>query len=283
MGLIRSLVGRCRCIADFLRPMQIPLHSAYTSFFVILSLFPFLLLFLGTLRYTALDAGDLMRIVEGWVPQSLVSIVGALVESSYRHSSTAVVSISVAAALYSASRGMFGVRNGLNAVYAQTGQTGFLRKRSVSILYTLAFLLLLVLTLGTYLLGTSLLDYLSMVAHPAVLFLMRLIDLKWLLLAGLQSLLFTLMYAWLPNRHQHLAQSWPGAIAASLGMLVYSGLFSIYMDHFSGYTNIFGSIYALALGMLWLYFGIAIFFCGGALNRYLSGRRTQTYKGDPSL
>ena len=39
--------------------MRVPLHSAYTSFFLILSLFPSLLLFLGLLRYTDLDSRDL--------------------------------------------------------------------------------------------------------------------------------------------------------------------------------------------------------------------------------
>ncbi len=273
MDTFRSWVQKGRQVAAFLRPMQIPLHSAYTTFFLILSLFPFLLLFLGMLRYTSLDARDLMRIAEGWLPQSLVPLVGTLVASSYRHSSKAVVSISVVAALYSASRGMFGLRNGLNAVYAQPGHNSIFRRRGLSVVYTTAFLLLLVLTLAAYLLGTSVLDYLCMATDPATLFLMRLIDWKWLLLAALQSLLFLLMYAWLPARHNRLRHSWPGAIAASLAWLMYSGLFSVYMEHFSGYTNIYGSVYALALGMLWLYFGIAIFFCGGALNRYLLRRR----------
>ncbi len=274
MGQLKKFWAQVRQIGDFLRPMQIPLHSAYTSFFLILSLFPFLLLFLGTLRYTSLDARDLMRITEGLLPQNLLPLVRTLVESSYRHSSRVLVSISVLAALYSASRGMFGLRNGLNAVYAQPTHRGLLRKRGLSILYTTAFLLLLVLTLGIFLLATSLLDFLCMTTTPALLFLTRLIDWKWLLIAALQSLLFTLMYAWLPARRNRLRNSWPGAVAASLCWLVYTGLFSVYMEHYASYTNIYGSIYGLALGMLWLYFGIAIFFCGGALNRYLLQRRT---------
>jgi membrane protein len=253
--------------------MQISLHSAYTSFFLILSLFPFLLLFLGVLKYTTLEIADLMRIVEGWLPQNLLPIAGTLIEISYRHSSGAVVSISLLAALYSASRGMFGLRNGLNAVYPSSGKPGFLRRRSLSALYTLVSLLLLVLTLGAYLLGTAALDYLCMTTAPVVLTLVRLVDWKWLLLAFLQSLQFAFMYAWLPDQRNRLRQCWPGAVAASLGWLAYSGLFSMYMDHFSDYTNIYGSIYALALGMLWLYFCIMIFFYGGALNRYLRQRR----------
>ena len=273
MGKLKTLWAQARRIADFLRPMQIPLHSAYTSFFLILSLFPFLLLFLGLLRYTPLDTKDLMRIIEGWLPQKLMPLADALVESSYRHSSKTVVSISVIAALYSASRGMFGLRNGLNAVYGLMGHRGFLHKRSLSVAYTSALLLLLVLTLGLFLMGSSLLDYLSMTTAPALLLLIQLIDLRWLLIALVQSLLFGLMYAWLPARHNPLRSCWPGAVAASLGWLVYTGLFSVYMDYFSGYSNIYGSIYALALGMLWLYFGISIFFCGGALNRWLLSRK----------
>lgn len=273
MGKLRQWIQQGHQVADFLRPMQIPLHSAYTTFFLILSLFPFLLLFLGLLRYTPLEIKDLMRIIEGWLPQKLLPLADALVDSSYRHSSKAVVSISVIAALYSASRGMFGLRNGLNAVYGLPGRRGFLRRRSLSVVYTSALLLLLVLTLGLFLLGSSLLDYLSMTTAPALLLLMRLIDLRWLLIALVQSLLFALMYAWLPARRNPVRSCWPGAIAASLGWLMYSGLFSVYMDHFSGYSNIYGSIYALALGMLWLYFGIAIFFCGGALNHWLLSQK----------
>lgn len=273
MDKVKAWWAKAKRIADFLRPMQIPLHSAYTSFFVILSMFPFLLLFLGMLRYTSLRIEDLMQVIEGFLPPSLIPMVSSLVEASYRHSSKTVVSISVVAAIYSASRGMFGIRNGLNAIWTQPGNTGYFRKRSLSILYTLAFLLLLVLTLAAYLLGSALLDFLTMTTAPGILLLTRLMDLRWLLLAVLQSLLFTLLYALLPARRLGLRQCLPGAIAASLGWSVYSRLFSVYVEHFSEYANIFGSIYGLALGMLWLYFCMAIFFWGGALNRYLWQRR----------
>ena len=56
---------------------------------------------------------------------------------------------------------------------------------------------------------------------------------------------------------------------ASVGISVFSKLFSLYVLHFSNYTNIYGSIYALALGMLWLYFCICILLYGAALNRWL--------------
>jgi membrane protein len=61
----------------------------------------------------------------------------------------------------------------------------------------------------------------------------------------------------------------PGALLASCGWQVFSQLYSIYVAHFSVYSNIYGSVYGVALSMLWLYCCISIVFYGGALNMYL--------------
>lgn len=255
--------------------MNIPLHSAYTCFFLVLSLFPGLLLLLGILRYTSLDVKDLMDLVEGFLPGSLLPTVQSLITASYRHSSKTVVTISVLGTIYSASRGMFGIRNGLDAVYTPGQRHSYLRRRGISIVYNISFLLVLLLTLVLYLAGTALLDYLWMTTSPAIMLLLQLVDLRSVLLLIMQTVLFTLMYALLPGQRNRLTQSFPGAFFAALGWMLFSQLFSIYVENFGQYTNIYGSVYALALGMLWLYFCICIFFYGAALNRYLTERRNE--------
>ena len=266
MKFAQNMLAKSRGVFAFLRPMGIPLHSAYTSFFFVLSIFPGLLLLLGFLRYTPLGVTELMQVLEGWLPESLLPTVRSLVEASYRHASGMVVSISVIAALYSASRGMFGILGGLNAVYRLQPGRGYWHKRGLSMLYTAIFLALLVGTLLAYVLGAGLLDYLQMTTSPALLLLLRLVDVRSLLLFFLLAGLFTTMYAWLPAQRNRLRHSLPGAAAAAVGWLLFTKLFSVYVAYFTNYTNIYGSIYALALGMLWLYFCISIFFYGGALN-----------------
>lgn len=253
--------------------MNIPLHSAYTCFFLVLSLFPGLLLLLGILRYTSLEVKDLMDLAEGFLPDSLLPTVQSLITASYRHSSKTVVTISVLGTLYSASRGMFGVRNGLDAIYTPGKRHSYLRRRGICIVYNISFILVLLLTLVLYLAGTALLDYLWMTTSPAIMVLLQVVDLRALLLLIMQTILFTLMYAWLPGQRNRLRSSFPGAVFAALGWMVSSQLFSVYVENFGQYANIYGSVYALALGMLWLYFCVSIFFYGAALNRYLTERR----------
>ena len=270
MHTLQWLLRKGKAISAFLKPMRIPLHSAYTCFFLILSLFPGLLLLLGLLRYTRLGVEDLIGLLAGWVPESLLPTLQALATASYRHSSSVVVSISAVAALYSASRGMFGILGGLHAVYDTGREKGYWRRKAVSMVYTAAFLLLLTATLVLHIFGNAILDYLWMTTHPTLMKLLQLVDFRGLFLLLLLSALFAAMYALLPGRRNRLWASLPGATASSLGWLLFSRLFSVYVEHFTTYTNIYGSVYALALGMLWLYFCICIFFYGGALNRWLS-------------
>ena len=77
------------------------------------------------------------------------------------------------------------------------------------------------------------------------------------------------MYMVLPNQKNRFWDSLPGALLASSGWLVFSDLYSIYVEHFSNYSNIYGSVYAVALSMLWLYCCLSIVFYGGALNKLL--------------
>jgi membrane protein len=273
MDNLHTILQKIRRLARWLRPMQIPLHSARTSFFLILSLFPSLLLLLGLLRFTNYGVEELLNLAEGLLPHSLMGIVEALVETSYRHSSGVVVSVSALAALWSASKGTYGLLCGLNAVYGVKEQRGYWRSRSISVVYTFGFLLVLVLTLVLHVFGTTLLDYLWMTTVPALMAVMSLVDLRLVLLLVLQTILFTILYALLPSRRNRLRSSIPGALMASICWSVCSALFSVYVQFFTRYTNIYGSIYALALGMLWLYFCINILFYGGAFNRFLEERK----------
>lgn len=272
MNHIHILLQKFRRLARWLRPMQIPLHSARTSFFLILSVFPSLLLLLGLLRYTSYGADELLALLEGWLPQSLLGFAQALVETSYRHSSKTVVSVSVLAALWSASKGTYGLLDGLNAVYGITEYRPYWRRRCSSLAHTFLLLLALVVTLALHVFGNALLDFLQMTTVPAVMALLNFLNVKAILLLVLQTALFTLMYALLPCQHNSLRRSLPGALLASVSWGIFSALFSVYVEHFTKYTNIFGSVYALALGMLWLYFCIGILFYGGAFNRWLEAR-----------
>lgn len=262
-------------ISDFLKPMRIAAHSANTAFFLILSVFPASMILVGLLGYTSLELKDVLSLVKQVMPEPLMPLAERLLSGAYEATSAPLLSVSAITAVWSASRGILGLKRGLNDVYGCEERRSYLATRGISMLYTVLFVGMLVLSLVLNVFGSTILDYLHMTTNPVLLFVMDVIDFRFFLMMLLQTALFTAMYAALPDRRVGLLESFPGAVVASFGWLIFSKLFSVYVEHFPRYANIFGSLYAAALTMLWLYCCIMILFYGGAINRYIMEKRTK--------
>ena len=264
-----GLLGKTAALVRNLQKMQIPSHAANAGYFIVLSVFPLLVLTLSVLRYTSLDAGDLMDLLAGFLPEALLPAAQKLIISTYAHTSGAMVSVSAVSVLWSASRGIYGLLTGLNTIYGVREDRGYVYTRLISVAYTFAFLLVLLLTLVLGVFGEALLASLPPATGGSGWFLSEVVDFRFLLMLLLQTGLFSAMFMVLPNRKNKLSESFPGAVLAAVGWLIFTRLFSYYVEHFSNYSNLYGSVYALALSMLWLYFCLSIVFYGGALNRML--------------
>lgn len=264
-----GLIGKIWYYFDQFRQMNIGVHAANAGYFIVLSVFPTLVLLLGLLRYTGMDAGDLLDALSGILPQVLLPAAEKLIISTYAYTSTAVVSVSAIGVLWSASRGIYGLLMGLNAIYGVQEDRGYVYTRAISVFYTFLFLLVLLLTLVLNVFGEAILEMLPPAQGVLWEFLSEIVDLRFILLLLLQTGLFTAMFMALPNRKNKFSDSFPGAVLASAGWLLFSNLFSIYVEYFSSYASIYGSVYAVALSMLWLYFCLCLLFCGGGLNRLL--------------
>ena len=237
------------------------------SFF---SIFPALLLILASLRFTPLSATDLIRLLESVLPGALMGAAESLIVSTYYNSSAGLLGISAVAALWSSSRGIHGLMTGLNRIYGVRENRGWLETRLISVAYTFVFLILLVATLVFQVFGQALADRFWTVPHPLVQFLMGLIDWRsvWLLVA--QIVIIDLIYMVLPNKRNRFWRNLPGAVMAAVGWQGFSYLFSFYVEHMlSRYTNIYGSVYTVAIGLLWIYCCMCILLFGGLINRLL--------------
>lgn len=268
-----KILERIAAIAAYLSKQKIGIHAAGAGYFIVLAVFPLLVLVLALLRYTGLQVDTLTDLLAGFLPDALMPSAKRLIISTYRNTSGAVVSLSALTGLWSASRGVFGLLTGLNAIYKVREDRGYIYTRLISVFYTFLFLLVLLVTLVLNVFGTTLLQMLPVKNLGLLQFLWDIVDWRFLLMLLLQTGLFTTMFMALPNQKNTFRQSIPGALLASVGWLVFSDLYSVYMKNFSGYANIYGSVYGVALSMLWLYFCISIVFYGGALNQYLREKK----------
>ena len=254
-------------LAAYIARQKVPLYAANASYFLVLSVFPMLVVLLAMLRYTGLQVEIFTDLLEGVIPDALLPAAKRLILSAYVNSSGAVLSVSAVAALWSAGRGVYGLLIGLNGIYEVTEDRGYLKTRILSTAYMFSFLIVLLLTLVLHIWGGDLLRFLQGLPIPE--FVLNVLDLRFFVLLILQTALFSAVYTVLPNRANPWKESIPGALLASIGWQLFTNLYSVYAQKVSTYANIYGSVYVVALSMLWLYCCICIVFYGGVLNRIL--------------
>lgn len=263
-------IGKTIKLARSVAQLNIPFRAAYGAYFLILSMFPALLLILSCLRYTGLTVQDLTGVLGYVLPEALVETAEELIYNTYRNATSAVTGVSVLTLLWSSSKGVYGLLTGLNAVYEVQEDRGYVYTRGISVLYAVLFLAVLVLTLVLHVFGNAIVDVIYGIQNPIIMFLADLIDLHGIVLLAVQTLLFTAVYMVLPNKRNGFWNSLPGAMFSAVGWAAFSSVYSIYVTHFSRISNIYGSVYAVAISMLWLYFCICILLYGGALNKYVA-------------
>lgn len=268
-GLIGKTVHLVRTISE----LNIPLYAANAGYFIMLSVFPALVLMLSLLRHTGLQVSSFLEIMDSVVPGALMEPLSGIVVSTYEKSPSGLVGLSAVTALWSASRGVYGLLTGLNAIYGVSENRGFVYTRSISVVYTFALFAVLLLTLTLHVFGSSLLELVPVMQLPFFDILAGIVDLRFFLLLAVQTLVFALIFTFLPNGRNKFRDTIPGALLSSIGWLVFSDLFSIYVENYASLSNIYGSVYAVALSMLWLYCCMSILFYGGALNQYLEDHK----------
>ncbi len=256
-----------------LRTYHINVYSANASFYIALSVFPGIMLLLCLLPYFGFRPEDLSESLKGLIPEVLSPLIERIIWELQDSSSGILLSTTVMVAIWSSSRGIYCIQEGLNAIYGIREHRPYLLSRLMSMGYMVLFLLALLLTLVANTFGRELALYFDKQQVPLLKLLAKLLRFRGLLLFSLLSGLFLTMYCILPDRKQSFKASWPGSVVAAVSWLIFTGVYSFYVKNFGSYSVLYGSLSVIAMGMFWLYICISILFYCCVLNLYLERRK----------
>lgn len=252
--------------------------AAQSAFFIILSFFPFIMLLLTLLQYLPFSQEQLSHFTIGFLPDDVDRLVQSVINELYEKASGTVVSITAVVALWSAAKGVMALTKGFNAVYGIDETRGYLRLRLRAMLYTLAFVIILLVTLGVLVFGSSIYHWLIARMPSRLDMALRIISMRSLAGFVLLSVFFLLMYLFLPNRRTRIRDELPGAVVSACGWLAFSYIYSYYIEHLGNFSYLYGSLTAVVLLILWLYFCMYILFFGAELNVFLKAWRSNFHQ-----
>ncbi len=247
---------------------RVGVYTAQASFFIILSIFPFALLVLNLLAHTAFDESYVIYLINTYIPHSMNPILIQIVNELYANVSGTLVSITAIVTVWTASKGVLSVMYGIYEIFNLHRGRNYFISRFVSMFYTVLFMLITAISLTLLVFGNRLLklfiSYIPWLGDMSLILNIIRFSFSFLML----TFLFTLIYRFTNFKRSTIHTTLPGAVLCSLGWVVFSFAFSIYVDNFSNMSYIYGSFTGLIVFMLWIYFCIYIFFIGAEINKY---------------
>ncbi len=277
------LILRCKQIYDKYIKDEMTVYAAQASFFTIIAAFPFMMLLLALIQFIpSITKANLLQLLTTVIPSTLEidSIIVTVIEDLYTKSPVTVLSVTAAAAVWSASRGMLSIERGLNRVFGQQKKRNYFVTRIICAGYTVVFMIICILTLVLLVLGSSIQNFIN--HHFPVLagitqYVLTFRTILIFILAGC----FSVLYTYVPEKKQHFCRQLPGAGFSTLGWIGFSFVFSIYFSNFSNFSVMYGSLTAIVLLMLWLYECICILFLGAEINYFYSGDWKEDIRSKP--
>lgn len=262
--MIWKIIGNIKLLVEKCKRDNINAFAAQTAFFIILSAIPFLMFFSSLLRYTPVTKGVLMAIVNRAMPDYIAPFCVSIIDEVY-NKSFGIISVAAVLAIWSAAKGVQYMASGLNVINGIEETRNWFVMRFWAIVYTIVFVLAIVITLVLLVFGTSLQElivkYVPIMVHVANI----IIRLRGLIMLGILILFFTVLFKMLPNRKATLRSQVPGAVICALAWYVFSFGLSIYVQYFNG-LSMYGSLTTIVLVMLWLYFCMYIMMACAEFN-----------------
>ncbi|WP_086350450.1 YihY/virulence factor BrkB family protein [Candidatus Enterococcus clewellii] len=257
--------------------------SVVVAYYLLLSLFPLLIAVGNILPYLRIDPNSVLPYMAEIIPETIFNDLKPAIKSLLTQSSGSLLSISALATLWSASQSINALQTAMNKAFGVEQRKNFILVRLVSLFVIVLFLIALggvVLILG---LGQNILDLLEKMVHIPTDFIDTFEALKWPVTALGLFLALSLIYFVVPNVKLKSRSVFPGAIFATVGWLLLSQAFGIYITYFSSRVSGYQIIGSFIVLMLWLNFASTIIVLGGIINAvvedYLSHGKIEDREG----
>ena len=248
--------------------------AAAATFYLFLSLIPFTGLLCALLPFTPLTEEFLLDFLARVAPDSVYWLLQSIIESVY-DSSTATLSITAVASVWTASLAVVSLMRGLDAAYDLRRQENFFIFRLRACFFMIIMLAAVLSTLCAIVYGSKILDLIRSTLHDswAVNLLFTLLRVgRYVVMMLVLFLLFLLFYKWMPAGRRKLLRQWPGALFATAAWLIFAAVFSVYVSYSDRY-GIYGILGTVIIAMLWMYYCLFILLVGAYINRFLHDER----------
>lgn len=235
------------------------------AFFLILSIFPLLILIGYAASFFDISISSLIEVINDALPKEIANTIISVVDGK---SFDSTVGISMITGLLLASNGSHAIILASNALYNFPAED-FVKRRVKALFLIIILIGLFIFTTFFLAFGNLLLKtILSLIGNPSFsnsiygIF----IIIKWPLAIIVMFFTIKLIYVIAPDWKILSKNTTKGALFTTVGWSIATAIFSYYISHFANYDIFYGSLSNIVILMIWVYVLSYVLVIGIAIN-----------------
>lgn len=248
-------------------------QSAALAYYLLFTLFPFLIFLSSLLGLLHLDVSEVLRGLQPLLPAEVLDVAEAYLEYASRTSSTAMLWFGLIFSIYFPMRAADCLMRAVRRAYHLPRPGNHLVYRFKVLLYTVFLLVAIAATLSLATVSQRMLAFLGKYITLPLVFVELWDLLRFLMLAVVVFGAVGLLYAMAQDTRQPGRNVVPGVITSLAAWMALSAAYSFYVENFANYSLIYGTLGTMVVLMIWLYLTATVLIMGAEINDTLMSLR----------
>lgn len=244
--------------------------GAQLAYYMVLSFIPFLMFLMTLVGFSHLNSDAVLNLLSNVMPTEAFNLIQSTVIEIVDREQTGLLWISIALAILVSSSGFKAVIKGLNKAYGVKETRSYIKLKLISMIYTILLALIVIATLFLFVFGDVIGDFfIKVLEHPEFIYYIWNM-LRYVVVILIMILFFMFLYNATPCVRLGWLEVIPGAVITTLGWISISYIFAYYVNNFSNYSRLYGSLGAVFMFMTWMFITSMILILGGEINAVLA-------------
>lgn len=247
-------------------------RAASLAYSFMLAFFPATIFLITLIPYIPIKnfQAQLLNIIATVLPYNAYMAFQATIEDIIKRHNGKLLSFGFFAALYFATSGVHKLMQDFNKSSLVAEKRSWLKRRAIALVLTGGISIALLLAMAIMIAGQSAIKFMQDHIDKNGHFWIYVLALsRWVIVVAIFFVSISLLYRYGPaNKEKWKFLNTGSILATTLAVLTSLG-FAYYINNFSSYNKIYGSIGTLIVLMIWLYFNSLILLIGFELNASL--------------
>lgn len=262
--------------------LEINSKAAEISFYLLLFIFPFLIFTISIIVYIPIfTLNKSILIIKNIIPESAFNIIISIINSAIENKSLGFLISSFILTLWTSSRLIRTLIRWMNKSYNVKETRSFIKVSVISFIFTLSILVVIFSSTILLVFGKIIGYFIFNLIRLDSIFIYIWNVLRYIV--GILTIIIIMinLYKYTPNKSLKIKDVIPGSIISTLVWLSISFFYSYYVNNFSNYEFIYGSIGGIIVLITWLYLSSWSILIGLEVNAQLYFKRLERKMGVP--